>query len=160
MTSCDWAIKVWNLANYKCLQTIPNPYIVYALKLLNNGNFASSAGDNNIRIWSTALFLDTQLSILSGHTNAIISIELLSDGTLASASYDNTVKIWDTNSGTLISSFNPFKNQVYFVKQVSLSPIILACVGYTNKLVYYNIQTNTTVQNATLNIYPAYSLVV
>lgn len=162
--SADGTMKVWNLVNYNLMQTITSAhagYNVFELKLLGNGNFASSGGENNIRIWSTAMFPYTFLAIMSGHTNTIWDLELLNDGfTLASASNDKTVKLWNTNTATLLSSFNPFNIKVYYVKQVSISPIVLACVGNTNQLVYYNTQTNTKIQTDILSISSVNSLVV
>lgn len=162
--SADGTIKVWNLTNYSVVQTISNAHnsgnVVTGLRLLANGNLASSGSDYNIRIWNTTALPYTQLSILSGHTNIIWDLELLSNGGLASASLDQTVKIWNTTSGQLITSFNPLNSPLYYAQQVSSNPIILACVGITNKLVYYNTKTNTNIQTNTLSFNTTVALLV
>lgn len=97
--SRDRQIIVWK--DYKIFNKI-NAHLAIVLSLcsLNDNTFASSSGDNTIKLFK----LDgTVLRTFRGHTNWVwkviklddnISIELLDNKTILSASYDGTIKTW------------------------------------------------------------------
>ena len=59
-------------------------------------------------------------SVLSGHTDTILSLEFSLDGTLlVSRSIDNTVKLWDIQTGGVIRTFG---DDTSAISSVSLSP--------------------------------------
>jgi WD40 repeat protein len=59
---------------------------------------ASAGGDNTVRLWD--INQKRLLSILEGHTDAVLNVAFSSDGQLiASKSLDSTVRLWNVNSG-------------------------------------------------------------
>lgn len=141
--SGDYSIKVWNLTTYTVLITIAKAHSagkgVWVVKTLPNGNFASSGGDNNVRVWHGTTY--ALVFILSGHVDLINDMTVLSDGRLASCSYDGTVRIWNTTSGIQLLVFNPLNNnKIYYIRQVSSNPIVVACVGDSSNVAFWNMQ--------------------
>ena len=60
---------------------------------------ATGSYDDTARLWDANT--GSELHILTGHTDAIVSIALSPDGaTLATGSWDTTVRLWDTNTGS------------------------------------------------------------
>lgn len=98
--SRDQQIIVWK--DYKMLNSIKiHSAIVLSLCRLTDNVFASSSGDNTIKISS----LDgTVLKTLEGHTNWVWKVIKLDDNIIASSSEDNTLKIWSYETGTAINT--------------------------------------------------------
>jgi WD40 repeat protein len=149
--SFNSTIHVWDLVKYKCWLTIFNAHVSPAksgqkisgiLKLLSDGNFASSGADYNIKIWNTAWLPYTMLFDMRGYAGIWLSLELLSDDTLASASDDGSVRIWNATTGKRLKVFYSLRVSLNFAKQVSSDPIILACGGLSKSIVFLNTQTD------------------
>ena len=89
--SRDQQVIVWK--DYKIFNTIQNHLaIVLSLCRLDYNTFASSSGDNTIKI-ST---LDgAVLRTFNEHTNWVWQVIKLADNIIASSSEDNSIKIWN-----------------------------------------------------------------
>jgi len=97
--SSDKTIKIWNLLDSSCENTLSSHKgPVFSLLKLNNNLFASGGGstDKTIKIWDSKSM--TCIETLSGHKNNIRTIIKLNDSFFASGSGDFTIKIWDVNS--------------------------------------------------------------
>ena len=76
---------------------------VKSVEILSNGDIATSAEDNNIKIWSlNSIPYYTIKFTLSGHKGHVKALKLLPNGLLASGSDDNYIKIWNTTDGALV----------------------------------------------------------
>ena len=89
--SRDRQVIVWK--DYKILNKIKaHSAIVLSLCRLDNNTFASSSGDNSIKIFE----LDgTVLRTFKEHTNWVWQVIKLGDNIVASSSEDNSIKIWN-----------------------------------------------------------------
>ncbi|MES2140212.1 MAG: 2OG-Fe(II) oxygenase [Bacteroidota bacterium] len=89
--SRDQQVIVWK--DYKVSNRIKNhSAIVLSLCRLDNTTFASSSGDNTIKISN----LDgTVLRTFKEHTNWVWQVIKLDDNIIASSSEDNSIKIWN-----------------------------------------------------------------
>ena len=98
--SMDNCIKIWDVTNFNCKNTISlvSSSTAYKTMLrLQNGNVATGDSDSNIIIWRP---IDAMLiQKLVGHTLQILSLAQLPNGDLASGSSDQTIRIWDLNTG-------------------------------------------------------------
>jgi len=89
--SRDQQVIVWK--DYKVLNKIKaHSAIVLSLCRLDNSTFASSSGDNTIKIFN----LDGNvLRTFKEHTNWVWQVIKLDDNIIASSSEDNSIKIWN-----------------------------------------------------------------
>lgn len=89
--SRDQQVIVWK--DYKVKNKIKaHSAIVLLLCRLDNNTFASSSGDNTIKIFN----LDgTVLRTFKEHTNWVWQVIKLDDNIIASSSEDNSIKIWN-----------------------------------------------------------------
>jgi WD40 repeat protein len=111
--AADNKIKMWNTTSYTLIRTLTSTSIIYFIQLLANGNLASASSFNAI-IWNMNSY--TSVLTLVGHTDRVTVLELLTDGTLLSGSFDKTVKVWNITDGTIVNSFSPCNQAVYYVK--------------------------------------------
>jgi hypothetical protein len=115
-SSRDKSIKIWHRDLYGIFSLQNTFYIhdaiVLSLCKLTENLFASSSGDNKIKI----VGIDGNiLNTLAEHKNWVWQIKSLGDGFLASCSEDCTIKIWDyTKSNSLFT----------FEEQVGLSTML------------------------------------
>jgi len=95
--SDDKSIRMWNLAEGKCLK-IFNGHTHSANKILlwNANTIVSASDDHSIKFWN----LDDGkcLKTLTGHAGWVIFITIRPDGGLISCGADKTIKIWDAPS--------------------------------------------------------------
>ena len=97
-----------NLCIWSLLLTLGSSFItidahasnVKSVEILSNGDIATSAEDNNVKIWSLRTY--SLKFTLTGHTGHVKALKLLPNGLLASGSDDNHIKIWNTTSGSLV----------------------------------------------------------
>ena len=99
--SRDRQIIVWK--DYKLLTRIKaHSAIVLSLCRLDNSTFASSSGDNTIKIFN----LDgTVLRTFKEHTNWVWQVKKLDDNIIASSSEDNSIKLWNCEIEKSINTF-------------------------------------------------------
>jgi WD40 repeat protein len=99
--SRDQQIIVWK--DYKISSKIKvHSAIVLSLCRLDNNTFASSSGDNTIKISN----LDgTVLRTFKEHTNWVWQVIKLDDNIIASSSEDNSIKIWNCSIEKSINTF-------------------------------------------------------
>jgi hypothetical protein len=110
--SRDQQVIVWK--DYKVLNKIKaHSAIVLSLCRLDNNTFASSSGDNTIKVSN----LDgTVLRTFKEHTNWVWQVIKLDDNIIASSSEDGTIKIWNSEIEKSINTFhesNPIISLVY-----------------------------------------------
>jgi WD40 repeat protein len=100
--SRDRQVIVWK--DYKILNKIKaHSAIVLSLCCLDNNTFASSSGDNTIKISN----LDgTVLRTFKEHTNWVWQVIKLDDNIIASSSEDGSIKIWNSEIENSIITFN------------------------------------------------------
>lgn len=89
--SRDQQVIVWK--DYKVLTKIKaHSAIVLSLCRLDNNTFASSSGDNTIKIFNID---GTVLRTIKEHSNWVWQVIKLNDNIIASSSEDNSIKIWN-----------------------------------------------------------------
>lgn len=99
--SRDRQILVWK--DFKIINRIEvHSAIVLSLCRLDDNNFASSSGDNTIKISNLN---GTVLKTFKEHTNWIWQVTKLDQDIIASSSEDGTIKIWDCKIEKSINTF-------------------------------------------------------
>lgn len=100
--SRDRQVIVWK--DYKILNKIKaHSAIVLSLCRLDNNTFASSSGDNTVKISN----LDgTILRTFKEHTNWVWQVIKLDDNIIASSSEDGSIKIWNSEIEKSINTFH------------------------------------------------------
>ena len=100
-------IKIWDIERRKELFpiTVNSRHIVNSVAYSPDGRYlASGSADKTIKIWDTKT--GTELSTLTGHSEAVNSVAYSPDGRyLASASSDETIKIWDVKNNKELNTF-------------------------------------------------------
>lgn len=83
--------------------------------------------DFNIRVWNVET--DVVPSILSGHTDNVITLAWHPDGSkITSISMDNTARIWDARNHTLIQSFSISEGTHYSQRELNSDGTMLAII--------------------------------
>lgn len=119
-------------------------------------NLASSAGDNEIHLWS--LSQDTPISTLSGHSARVVRSEFHPSGKyLASASYDTTWRLWDVNTTTELCLQEGHSKEVY---TVSFSPdgSLITSAGLDSIGRVWDLRTGRTVMLLESHVGPIHAL--
>jgi len=97
----DRQILVWK--NYKILNRIEiHTAVVLSLCRLDTENFASSSGDNTIKITTLT---GTVIKTFEEHSNWVWKIIKLNKGIIASCSEDGSIKIWDCKTEKSMNTF-------------------------------------------------------
>ena len=97
--SYDGAVKLWDLEQKKCINTISsglNYRGVLSIAISPDGKkLAAGCGDSLVRIFNLNQSTTNQI-ILKGHTDEVWSVAFSPDSKLlASGSWDKTVRLWD-----------------------------------------------------------------
>lgn len=99
--SRDRQILVWR--NFKTIKSIEiHSAIVLSLCRLGDNTFASSSGDNTVKISNLE---GTVLQTLKEHTNWVWQVIKVDQDIVASSSEDGTIKIWNIKTEKSISTF-------------------------------------------------------
>jgi len=111
----------------------------YTITLAYHNNTIATGLHNNITIFNA--LTGSQIAVLSGHTQHVISVAFSSDGTwLVSGSSDQTVKLWDVQTGGVVKTFHGHTAAVTSVS-ISLGNTMIAS-GSTDKTIHlWNIGT-------------------
>lgn len=102
--SADGILRLWDLADRACLQTIPTgSEPIAGVALAPDGRWAISAGQS-VALWDLA---DGRcLRSFAGHTGRVTSLSLRSDAAQAlTGSEDRTVRLWDIETGECLRVF-------------------------------------------------------
>ena len=82
-----------------------------AVAYSSDGRLLAVAG--TLGIWLHEAHAGTEVALLTGHTDRVVSVAFSSDGeTLASASRDHTVRLWDVDTRTLKSTLEGHTDRV------------------------------------------------
>jgi WD40 repeat protein len=86
-------IKVWNINDFQCINTVYDSIGSTSLLLLENGYFASGSVNKKIKVWRIRDF--KCINVLEGHKGPINALISLKDNGIVSASNDRTIIIWN-----------------------------------------------------------------
>ena len=136
----DYKGVIWiNDANGGELKTTINafkPLVLYAMKLLPNGNFASigtvESQRYDIKIWTQNGGLVR--TIQYAHLNIPTSLAVLPNGDLVSSSWDRIVKTWDVNTGQVKRILTGHTDYVYSVAALSNGIVVSGSADKTIKV--------------------------
>ncbi|MEL7314999.1 MAG: BTAD domain-containing putative transcriptional regulator, partial [Cyanobacteria bacterium J06559_3] len=113
--SADQTIKVWNITDGTCLQTIATGEAVFAIAWSPDGTkLAGGAKDGRIQIWRST---GERLQSLEGHQKCIWSLAWSADGQmLASGGDDQSIRLWEAESGRCVRILQGHQNAVRSVQ--------------------------------------------
>ncbi len=132
--SRDQQIIVWK--DYKILNKIKiHSAIVLALCRIDNNTFASSSGDNTIKISN---LVGDILKTLNEHSDWVWQVIKIDDNIIASSSEDCSIKIWDCEIEKSICTF-----------QTNAPIISLVFSKETKKLISGNLKGEVSIQTLT-----------
>ena len=121
-----------------CSRTVSFGFIPQALACWK-GLVATGLQSGNIIILDAVTGIHT--SILSGHTDWVLSLAFSLDGSfLVSGSQDETINLWDVQTGGVVKTFHGHTDWVF---SVSISPdnTMIASGSHDNTIWLWNIQT-------------------
>lgn len=106
LVSCNFGkiIHLWNIEARECSLQIEHGHAqrITSMTSLGNGNFATAADDNTIRIWDGET--GACLHLLTDFKKNIRTVKALNNGNLVSYSMDNTLRLWDSNTGECLNT--------------------------------------------------------
>ncbi|MGF1522954.1 MAG: BTAD domain-containing putative transcriptional regulator [Leptolyngbyaceae cyanobacterium] len=113
--SADQTIKIWDITEGTCLQTIAAGEAVFAIAWSPDGTkLAGGTKDGRIQIWQSTGQL---LQRLEGHRKCIWSLAWSADGQmLASGGDDQGIRLWDVAFGRCIRILQGHQNAVRSVQ--------------------------------------------
>jgi WD40 repeat protein len=125
-------IRIWNLKNKQCIQTINSTSeIIWKVVISPDSKIIAV---NNYQSIELRGFNGNHIGILEGHSDLIYSMAFSSDSKfLTSGSRDTSIKIWDVESKTCISTLEGHTNTVH---AVAFSPVesVLVSGGFDSSL--------------------------
>ena len=122
----------------KCFRTVSLGEWIWSLSYWNN---IIAVGSENRDIIILNAITGTHMSILSGHTDQVISVVFSSDRRLlVSGSGDKTVKLWDVQTGGVVKTFYGHTQQVWSVS-ISADCAWIASGSEDNTIHLWNIQS-------------------
>ena len=116
--SSDDCVKIWNLTDGSCVQTIKLPGLGTPKSFSTDGKMLSSVKDETIKVWN--IHSGACIHTLVGHDKSINHTTFSPDLTkLASASKDEKVKIWSLETGECLHTLKGHRD---WVISVAFSP--------------------------------------
>ena len=114
--SADQTIKVWDITDGTCLQTIAAGEAVFAITWSPDGTkLVGGTKDGRIQIWQG--WTGEQLQCLEGHQKCIWSLAWSADGQmLASGGDDRSIRLWEVASGRCVRILRGHQNAVRAVR--------------------------------------------
>lgn len=112
-SSYDKTIKIYNLATYKCEDTLEGHTLpVTYISLVKEECLISASVDKTVKLWLINSIIPSCIATFVGHTDIVWKAIELNNEKFASCSSDKTIKIWD-------SSLNCIKTLTGHSKQVN-----------------------------------------
>lgn len=111
----DKSIKVWNLLDDTCIQTIDRAHLglVTSVLFIDNERFVSGSLDESIKVWDAKNF-NCIARLTKGQ---ILSLCLLTNKVLASGTNEGYIHFWDLTSYSFIRSIYLF-HRIYSIIQL------------------------------------------
>jgi len=111
----------------------------YTATLAYHNNTIATGLHNNITIFNA--LTGSQIAVLSGHTQHVISVAFSSDGTLlVSGSDDKTIKLWDVQTGGVVKTFHGHTDTILSVS-ISVTNTMIASGSRDETIHLWNIGT-------------------
>jgi WD40 repeat protein len=114
--SADGTIKLWDLNQERCIQTLENhDRQVYSVVFSPDGKtLASASEDQTVKLWDVQT--GQCLKTLYEHTKKIYSVRFSPDGRLlASSGEDQTIKLWEIKTGVCRKTLKGHTSQVWAI---------------------------------------------
>ncbi|KAG7956383.1 hypothetical protein I3843_11G121600 [Carya illinoinensis] len=144
--SDDCSVKLWNINERNCLDTIKNIANVCCVQFSSHSSHLLAFGSADYRTYCFDLrFAKIPWCVLAGHEKAVSYVKFLDSETLVSASTDNTLKLWNLNktspSGLSTNAcsvtLSGHTNEKNFVG-LSTANGYIACGSETNEVYAYH----------------------
>ena len=114
--SGDGSIKIWNVENKLCEQTLSEHENMARDIIQVDDWIVSSNEDNTIKMWN--LGTGSCEKTFTGHRDCISCLIRLNDGRIASGSFDTTIKIWNLDSGECEMTLSGHSIAVFVIIQL------------------------------------------
>ena len=136
-------LYIWNLTSLTSTIIDAHPAHIKSIEILSNGDIATGADDNNVKIWAADTY-SLKLT-LSGHTGKVKALKQLPNGLLASGSDDNYIKIWNLTSGTKVRDLpSPNSINIHYCALEVIPPDIITTTSTTSTTTTSTSTTTTT----------------
>eukprot|EP01102_Stenamoeba_stenopodia_P000641 TRINITY_DN1060_c0_g1_i14.p1 TRINITY_DN1060_c0_g1~~TRINITY_DN1060_c0_g1_i14.p1 ORF type:complete len:932 (+),score=310.40 TRINITY_DN1060_c0_g1_i14:270-3065(+) len=134
--SHDKAIKIWNVQDKSCCQTLrSHTNSVWAITETKDGSLVSGSNDKTVKIWKRQekrwLFgwrtqqYEYQLECtLVGHNGYVNSVIELESGLIASSSDDETIRLWDRKTRSCVGTLLGHSDSVCQIEEVEEGIIV------------------------------------
>jgi WD40 repeat protein len=92
--STDYTINIWNMKEYRCIETIKTYGQIICLLSLHSGYFASGSNDGRIKIYDIDTY-DCVNTFIADSYCKITCLQLLKDYRIVSATYNGKINIYN-----------------------------------------------------------------
>lgn len=134
----DKTIKIWNVADKTCCQTLhSHTEPVWAITETKDGSLVSGSHDKTVKIWKRVekmsllswITSETQYEhelecTLVGHTGEVNCVTELSSGLIASCSDDKTIRLWNRKTQSCVRSLTGHRNYIWQIEEVEDGVIV------------------------------------
>jgi len=134
----DKSIKIWDIENKKCIDTIKGDFQRID-SLLSFHNDILIVGSHNI-IKIINVENKEELYTLIGHEKSICSIIQINENLLASSSYDNTIKIWNIDNNKCEYTLYGHDSPVFCILLLKDGRLISGSGSWNKSLKIWNLE--------------------